>query len=57
LDVKSEAKDYDRIILKTDAAISQDKFNKLRVQRDLKWPETHDEQGEPIKHLKEHMVR
>jgi hypothetical protein len=57
LDVKSEAKDYDRIILKTDAAISQDKFNKLRVQRGLAWPSTQDEQGEPIKHLKEHMVR
>lgn len=56
LDVKSEAKDYDRIILKTDAAIMQDKFNKLRVKRGLDWPEAYDEQGEPIKHLKDNMV-
>lgn len=56
LDVRSEATDYDRIILKTDAAIQVDKFNSLRVPRGLVWPEVNDELGQPVKHLKLHMV-
>lgn len=56
LDIRSEATDYDRIILKTDAAISMDNFNKLRVLRGLKYPKVNDEFGEPITHLESHMV-
>lgn len=56
LDVRSEARDYDRIILKTDAALSVDRFNHLRMPRGLQWPDTKDEYGDPIKHLKVHMV-
>ena len=57
LDVRSEARDYDRIILKTDAALSVDRFNHLRMPRGLQWPDTRDEYGDTIKHLKVHMVR
>lgn len=56
LDVRSEARDYDRIILKTDAAVSVDRFNHLRMPRGLQWPDTKDEYGDTIKHLKVHMV-
>ncbi|EIW73580.1 hypothetical protein TREMEDRAFT_70997 [Tremella mesenterica DSM 1558] len=54
LDVKSEATDYDRIVLKTDAAMSLDRFNHLRVPRGLEWPEAMDDAGEPIHHLRLH---
>jgi hypothetical protein len=56
LDIRSEATDYDRIILKTDAAISMDHFNKLRVSRGLKYPKVKDDYGEPVTHLGLHMV-
>lgn len=56
LDVRSEATDYDRIILKTDAAVSVDRFNHLRMPRGLQWPDAKDEYGDKIKHLKVHMV-
>lgn len=56
LDVRSEATDYDRIILKTDAAVAIDRFNHLRMPRGLQWPDTKDEYGDIIKHLKVHMV-
>lgn len=56
LDVKSEATDYDRVVLKTDAALSFDKFNHLRVPRGLDWPDAVDEHGEPIKHLRIQMA-
>ncbi|KAL7425084.1 Protein SABRE [Cryptotrichosporon argae] len=54
LDVRSEATDYDRIILKTDAAMSFDKFNHLRMPRGLEWPEATDENGRTINHLRIH---
>ena len=54
LDVRSEATDYDRIVLKTDAAMAMDRFNHLRVPRGLEWPEAVDEDGEPIHHLRLH---
>jgi hypothetical protein len=56
LDVRSEARDYDRIILKTDAALESDKFNHLRMPRGLEWPNVNDEMGQPITHLKSHTV-
>jgi hypothetical protein len=56
LDVRSEATDYDRIVLKTDAALSFDKFNHLRMPRGLEWPDVKDEKGEPIEHLRLHQV-
>jgi hypothetical protein len=56
LDVKSEATDYDRIIFKTEAAITIDKFNKLRIAPTLNWPDAVDDFGEPITHLKMNMV-
>lgn len=56
LDVRSEATDYDRIILKTDAAVLIDRFNHLRMPRGLQWPDAKDEYGDTVKHLKVHMV-
>lgn len=54
LDVKSEATDYDRIILRTDMGISADEFNHLRAPRGLEWPEATNEFGDPIEHLRLH---
>ncbi|KAK4684426.1 hypothetical protein P7C73_g5753, partial [Tremellales sp. Uapishka_1] len=54
LDVRSEALDYDRIVLKTDAAISLDKFNHLRLPRGLDWPKAEDGDEESIRHLALH---
>jgi len=56
LDVRSEATDYDRIVLKTDAAISFDRFNHLRMPRGLDWPAAKDEWGQEIQHLRLHQV-
>lgn len=56
LDVKSEATDYDRVLQKSDIMISIDKFNNIRMPRGLDWPDTLDEYGEPIKHLRVHQV-
>ncbi len=56
LDVRSEATDYDRIVLKTDAAMAFDRFNHLRMPRGLEWPEVLDLHGEPIRHLRIHQV-
>ncbi len=57
LDVRSEATDYDRIVLKSDIAISMDKFNHLRLPRGLDWPaEVHDN-GLHTEHLRLHQVR
>ena len=56
LDVKSEATDYDRIISKTDAAISYDRFNQLRMPRGLEWPQAKNEFGQEIQHLRLHQV-
>lgn len=57
LDVRSEATDYDRIISKSDAAISYDRFNHLRMPRGLDWPQAKDEWGQDIQHLRLHQVR
>ena len=56
LDVRSEATDYDRIILKTDAAVSLDRFNHLRMLRGLEWPEVNDNEAEAVRHLRIHQV-
>ena len=56
LDVRSEATDYDRIVLKTDTAVSFDRFNHLRTARGLEWPEVHDNDGEAVRHLRIHQV-
>lgn len=56
LDVKSEATDYDRVLQKSDIMVSIDKFNNIRMPRGLEWPDTLDEYGEPIKHLRVHQV-
>ncbi|ORY31449.1 golgi-body localization protein domain-domain-containing protein [Naematelia encephala] len=54
LDVRSEATDYDRIVLKTEIAVSIDKFNRLRMPRGLEWPDAKGENGENISHLRIH---
>lgn len=54
LDVKSEATDYDRIILRADMGVSWDEFNHLRTPRGLEWPEAYNEFGDPIEHLRLH---
>jgi hypothetical protein len=51
LDVKSEATDFDRIVLKTDAALGVDKFNHLRMPQGLRWPDVVGDVGARIKHL------
>lgn len=56
LDVRSEATDYDRIILKTDITLAFDRFNHLRMPRGLEWPDAKDEDGEIIRHLRVHQV-
>ena len=56
LDTRSESTDYDRVVLKTDAAISYDKFNHLRMPRGLEWPKALDEHGQPMMHLRLHRV-
>ena len=56
VDVRSEATDYDRIVSKTDAAVSYDKFNHLRMPRGLEWPDAKDENGETVRHLRLHQV-
>ena len=53
VDVRSEATDYDRIVLKTNAALSLDRFNHLRMPRGLDWPAA-AEDGQEIKHLRLH---
>ncbi|KAL1408382.1 Protein SABRE [Vanrija albida] len=54
VDVRSESSDYERIVLKTDLIATFDRFNTLRVPRGLEWPETLDDYGEPIFHLRKH---
>ncbi|OCF43955.1 hypothetical protein I317_02225 [Kwoniella heveanensis CBS 569] len=55
LDERSQATDYDRILLKSVISASLDKFNHIRLPQGLEWPENAlDEYGEPIKHLKIH---
>jgi hypothetical protein len=54
LDVRSEATDYDRIVLKTDAALSFDRFNHLRLPRGLQWPEVDEDNGTDTSHLRIH---
>ncbi|WVW84477.1 hypothetical protein I302_106511 [Kwoniella bestiolae CBS 10118] len=54
LDAKSQATDYDRILLRTNLAGSYDKFNRLRIPRQLKWPKAINENGDPIEHLRIH---
>lgn len=54
LDVKSEATDFDRIVLKTDAALGVDKFNHLRLPRGLEWPDVANDVGARLKHLSVH---
>lgn len=54
VDVRSESSDYERIVLKTDLIATFDRFNTLRVPRGLEWPETLDDYGEPIYHLRKH---
>lgn len=57
LDVKSEATDYDRIVLKSDISLAVDKFNHLRLLQGLDWPkDAVDEMGDPITHLRMHQV-
>jgi hypothetical protein len=55
LDHGSQARDYDRIVAKTDVAISIDKFNNLRMARGLEWPKEQYE-GKEITHLRLHQV-
>ncbi|BEI90738.1 uncharacterized protein CcaverHIS019_0308080 [Cutaneotrichosporon cavernicola] len=54
LDAKSEATDYDRIILRSDMGLAWDEFNHLRAARGLEWPETVNDFGDPIEHLRLH---
>ena len=54
LDVRSEATDYDRIVLKTNAALYTDRFNHLRVPRGLDWPNVKDDEGYSMDHLRRH---
>lgn len=54
LDEKNEATDYTRILSKTEAAITFDKFNHLRLPRGLEWPEVKDSNGMPVEHLRLH---
>ncbi|CAK9780721.1 unnamed protein product [Cutaneotrichosporon oleaginosum] len=54
LDAKSEATDYDRIILRSDMAITWDEFNHLRAPRGLEWPDAVNEFGDSIEHLRLH---
>lgn len=54
LDVKSEATDYDRIILRADMGVTVDEFNHLRAPRGLEWPEATNEHGDRIDHLRLH---
>jgi hypothetical protein len=43
-------------VLRTDAALSFDKFNHLRMPRGLEWPDAVNEVGESIDHLRLHQV-
>ena len=54
LDVRSEATDYDRIVLKADAALLFDRFNHLRLPHGLEWPSVKNDEGYPINHLRRH---
>lgn len=54
VDTKCEAGDYERIVLKSDIAMAMDRFNQLRPPRGLEWPDTKNEAGEPITHLRKH---
>ncbi|WVR06215.1 hypothetical protein IAU60_003245 [Kwoniella sp. DSM 27419] len=55
LDERSQATDYDRILLKSEVCASHDAFNHIRLPQGLEWPENEvDEYGEPITHLKQH---
>ncbi|ORX40254.1 golgi-body localization protein domain-domain-containing protein [Kockovaella imperatae] len=54
LDVRSEATEYDRIVLKSDAAIYFDRFNHLRMPRGLDWPDVKDDEGYSMNHLRRH---
>ncbi|TYJ58899.1 hypothetical protein B9479_000331 [Cryptococcus floricola] len=54
LDVKSEAKDYDRVLQKTTINVAMDKFNHIRMPQGLEWPEAVDDRGDVIKHLRLH---
>ena len=54
LDHRCEATDFDRIVMKTDAGFAIDKFNHLRINRQLKWPDCEDEYGRSVTHLKKH---
>jgi hypothetical protein len=56
LDVRSEATDYDRIVLKTNAALSFDRFNHLRLPRGLQWPDLDEENASDVSHLRIHQV-
>lgn len=53
LDTNSQSTDYDRVVARTDAAVSYDKFNHLRVPRGMDWPNASDAHG-PITHLRMH---
>jgi hypothetical protein len=57
LDIRSEATNYDRIVLKTDAALSFDNSKHLRLPRGLQWPESTDENGSEVNHLRIHQIR
>ncbi|WWC70580.1 uncharacterized protein I206_104531 [Kwoniella pini CBS 10737] len=54
LDARSQATDYDRILLRTDIAGSYDQFNRIRIPRQLKWPKAYNAAGDPIEHLRIH---
>ncbi|WRT67617.1 uncharacterized protein IL334_004589 [Kwoniella shivajii] len=55
LDEKSQATDYDRILLKSNLSGSFDKFNRIRIPQGVNWPmNAVNENGQPIEHLKIH---
>nr|XP_018262577.1 uncharacterized protein I303_05594 [Kwoniella dejecticola CBS 10117]OBR84735.1 hypothetical protein I303_05594 [Kwoniella dejecticola CBS 10117] len=54
LDARSQATDYDRILLRTDIAGSYDQFNRIRIPRQLKWPKAYNANGDLVEHLRIH---
>lgn len=57
LDTRSEILDFERIILRTDASLHNDKFNHLRMRRGLNWPTVFLPNGQDrFSHLKAHQV-
>ena len=57
LDTRSETVDFERILLRTDASLQNDKFNHLRMRRGLQWPTLVLPNGQDrYAHLKAHQT-